>query len=127
MNAAHALDSFAKGLAQLDLAIPRLDSDPLLRDGAIQRFEFTFELAWKALRGTLLEAHGVDVTSPKSTLRAGKEIGLIADEDGWLRMLEDRNLTSQTYREPIAIEVASRLPHHAVRLRELLKMLEATR
>jgi len=127
MSTIDPVELLANALEQLETALPRLDSDPLLRDGAIQRFEFTFELGWKALRRVLLDAHGVVANSPKAALREGLANGLLADEDGWLAMLEDRNLTSHTYREPLAIEVASRLPLHASRLRELLSMLKSTR
>lgn len=127
MSTIDPVELLANALEQLEAALPRLDSDPLLRDGAIQRFEFTFELGWKALRKVLLDAHGIVANSPKAALREGLANGLLADEDGWLAMLEDRNLTSHTYREPLAIEVASRLPLHSSRLRELLEMLRSTR
>lgn len=127
MTTTNPIELLEQALAQLEAALPRLDSDPLLRDGAIQRFEFTFEFAWKALRKVLLDAHGVVANSPKAVFREGLANGLLADEGGWLAMLEDRNLTSHTYHEPLAIEIASRLPRHASRLRELLSMLKSTR
>lgn len=127
MNKEDELSHFSDALAQLEAALPQIGRDSLSRDGAIQRFEFTFETAWKALRHVLHEAHGIVANSPKAALRDGYANGLVLDEGAWIRMLEDRNLTSHTYRQALAIEIASRLPEHAQRLRELLEMLKRTR
>jgi hypothetical protein len=59
-------------------------------DGTIQRFEFTFELFWKALR-RFLQREGIDTGSPRSTLRHTYRRGLLDHEQLWLDMLDDRN------------------------------------
>jgi nucleotidyltransferase substrate binding protein (TIGR01987 family) len=103
-------ERFAERQAELKNAADRLreaiaqpESD-LVRDAVIQRFEFTFELVWKSLK-LYLERQGLDCGGPRSTLKKAFAEGLIdsPDEaDVWLRMLEDRNLTSHAYDEALA-------------------------
>lgn len=69
----------------------------------IQRFEFAFELAWKCTKA-LLEYEGFqDLHSPRSVFQEAFAGALIIDEEMWLKMLKDRNLTSQIYDEGLAI------------------------
>lgn len=80
-----------------------------LRDGVIQRFEFTMELSWKALK-SLLNSEGVEeATTPKSTVKAGYKSGVIKNVEIWLEMLDDRNLTSHIYNQAIADEIYERI------------------
>jgi nucleotidyltransferase substrate binding protein (TIGR01987 family) len=77
----------------------------LLRDGLIQRFELTFELAWKTLKEVFEDEGLIGLNSPKSVLREAFSAGLIKDEKLWINMLKDRNLTSHMYSESISIEI----------------------
>ena len=106
-------ERFAERKAELQNAVKRLreavaqpESD-LIRDAVIQRFEFTFELVWKSLK-LYLERQGLDCGGPRSTLKKAFTEGLInsPDEaDVWLRVLEDRNLTSHAYDEALATRI----------------------
>src|SRR3989337_3793326 len=80
------------------------EKNEYIRDSAIQRFEFTFELAWKTLKA-FLEEQGITVYSPRDSLRSAFQIGLIGETPAWLGMIELRNLTSHTYNEAIAGEI----------------------
>lgn len=93
------------------------------RDAAIQRFEFTFELAWKALKDFYYEK-GIDLNSPKDLFRHAFASGDIQDEKIWLAMLKDRNLTSHTYNEMLSCDVFSRLPSYFKALQTLKKLLD---
>lgn len=72
--------------------------------GVIQNFEFTFELAWKAMQ-RYLKLRGVETGSPNQVLRAAAKEGLILDLELWLNFLKSRNLTVHTYNEDVAEEV----------------------
>lgn len=79
----------------------------LLRDGIIQRFEYTFELSWKLLK-RYLEEYGlerVDTFTNRELFRVGYEQGLLQDAEAWLGYLRSRNLTSHMYNEGIAEQV----------------------
>ena len=70
--------------------------DELDKDGVIQRFEFTFELLWKALK-IYLEHQGILVKTPRDSFVEAFRIGLFNDEKIFLDMMEDRNSTSYIY------------------------------
>lgn len=80
-----------------------------LKDGVIQRFEFTLELSWKALKSLLNEEGVESATTPKSTVKEGGKIGLIKNIEIWIEMLDDRNLTSHIYNQAIADEIYERI------------------
>lgn len=70
----------------------------LEKEGVIQRFEFTFELAWNTLKDRL-EYDGVVMESvtPRNVIRTAAAVGLVADGQTWINMLEDRRNTSHRY------------------------------
>ncbi len=101
------LAAFRNAIGRLRDALDAPETD-LHRDAAIQRFEFCFELAWKAVQERA-RAEGLDCVSPRSCLRLAFGSGWIEDEETWLAMLEDRNRASHTYDETLAKEIYSRL------------------
>ena len=70
----------------------------LEREGVIQRFEYTFELAWNLLKDRL-EHDGVSLptVTPRQVIRQAFQAQLIQDGDAWVDMLTDRNRMSHTY------------------------------
>jgi nucleotidyltransferase substrate binding protein (TIGR01987 family) len=76
----------------------QIDND-IVYDGAIQRFEFTFELSWKVMK-MYLEYVGIsELRSPRSTIREAYTYGLIENGEQWIDMMIDRNKTSHLYDE----------------------------
>ena len=92
--------NFSRAFALLrDALEPGVEAlNQLEREGVIQRFEYTFELAWNTLKDRL-EYDGIAFQSvtPRSVIRQAFQSGLIADGETWLDMLTDRNLSSHTY------------------------------
>ena len=82
----------------------KLSPTRINKDASIQRFEFTFELAWKLMRGVLLY-RGKEVNSPRMAIKEGFKEKFFEDGDGWIKMLDDRNLTSHTYKQDLAKEI----------------------
>lgn len=75
------------------------DLTELEREGLVQRFEYTFELAWKVLQD-LLTFKGYDfMAGPNGTLRMAFEDGLLSDHDGWRQMMKARNKLTHVYDE----------------------------
>ena len=70
----------------------------LEKEGIIQRFEYTFELAWKTLKNKM-EFDGIvlDQISPRAVVREAFTAKYIDDAGTWLKMIGDRNLMSYTY------------------------------
>jgi nucleotidyltransferase substrate binding protein (TIGR01987 family) len=120
----HLFDDLGRSLDRLAEALGISAEEPLAIDGTIQRFEFTFELFWKAVR-RLLARQGIEANSPKAVLQQAYRLGWLDDEPKWLKVLEDRNLTSHTYREALALEIYGRIPAHHAAMREVVEKLRA--
>ena len=78
----------------------------LEKEGAIQRFEFAFELAWKTLKD-YLEQDGVIVkpATPRNVIKEAFAASLIDDGQVWIDMMLHRNLLSHTYNSKTFDEV----------------------
>jgi len=77
------------------------DVDELLREGLIQRFEYTHELAWNVMKDYAEYQGYTDVRGSRSAIRMGFEMNLITDK-AWMETIGDRNLTSHNYDEETA-------------------------
>jgi len=104
------LANFQKTLQQLK----KFTQMPIQNDrdkaGVIQAFEFTFEQCWKAIQKKAGH-EGVEIASPKKAFTFAFQNSWIekSKENLWLEMLEDRNMTSHTYKEDVANEVLERI------------------
>ena len=104
------LTNFNNALARLNEGSLKLsESDDLARDGLIQRFEFTFELAWKTLQACFAAEGLIGLNSPKTVLREAYSADMITEEEVWLAMLQDRNSTTHMYSEQLAIQICRRI------------------
>lgn len=92
--------NYSKALSLLRDALKNGPSalNDLEKEGTLQRFEYTVELAWKTLKD-YLEYSGVQLSSvtPKSVIKAAFAARLIPDGQLWIDILEQRNLLSHTY------------------------------
>lgn len=114
--------SFRKSILRFDEVLKH-EKTIANRDSAIKRFEITVELAWKSLQ-IFLREEGIPCRSPKECLKKAFEFDLIDDDDRWLEMMEDRNLTVHTYDETFADDVYNRLPAYLSLLNKLIVSLE---
>ena len=112
-------------LSPLERAIQRLDegwqryqqdiSDAQIRDGLIQRFEFTYEISHKMLKRHLqaLAANPTefDAMSFADLIRSANERGLLLSNwPQWRIYRAMRAKTSHTYDENVALEVVNTIP-----------------
>lgn len=107
-----------RALGTLRELAEKRDRSVVERDAALQRFEYSVEAVWKAVQLYLRTVEGLEIGSPKAAVRASFETGLLNDAEARaaLVMIDDGNLTVQTYEEPLADEIASRLAGHAALL-----------
>jgi len=104
------IENYNNALNRLNDGIMKFDNtNDLLRDGLIQRFEFTFELAWKTLKAIFEDEGLTGLNSPKTVLREAFSAGLIKKDELWLAMLSDRNTTAHIYNEQLAIEICNKI------------------
>jgi len=83
----------------------------IVRDAAIQRFEYSFEAIWKLLKEYLNKKEGIICNSPKSCFREAFNVQIL-DEDETIKALEmtdERNLTSHAYIEKVAQKIFEKL------------------
>lgn len=113
-----AISYLTQALTRFDEALAIPVSNPLAIDGTIQRFEFSFGLAWKTIKVVAFH-FGSDKRSPQDAIKAAYGFGWISDEAIWLEIMKDRNLCSHTYREDIAQAVYAKLPSYARAMRDL--------
>ena len=78
--------------------------DELLKEGLIQRFEYTHELAWKVMKDYEEYQGYNNIRGSRDAIRLALQIGIIEDKE-WLETIEDRNLTSHNYDEEVAEDV----------------------
>jgi nucleotidyltransferase substrate binding protein (TIGR01987 family) len=91
--------NFEKAFSHLDEAVQKLKKLSVLeKDGLIQRFEYTFELAWKTLRD-FLESENVEAKFPREVIKKGYQYEILLNGEVWMEMLEKRNLMAHTYDE----------------------------
>jgi nucleotidyltransferase substrate binding protein (TIGR01987 family) len=80
----------------------------LEKEGIVQRFEITFELAWKTLKDYLV-FNGVafEQITPRNVIKEGFSSKVIADGQLWIDMLDRRNLLAHIYDESLLDETVS--------------------
>jgi nucleotidyltransferase substrate binding protein (TIGR01987 family) len=106
-------ENFRDALAKLSEAVARLsrgELSELEREGTVQRFEYTWELAWKTLRDYLADnGNAVSVPSATNVIRAAFQVNLIEDGDAWIAAMKARNEMSHEYSsesfERIVVEI----------------------
>jgi len=106
------LSSFEKALTSLIRVYERSRREPMdedIRDACIQRFEYSYELAFKMLKRVLAQnlpsSEELDQMGFRDVIRLGARSGFIAEPQHWFEYRLKRNITSHTYDEEKAMAV----------------------
>lgn len=106
------LENYEKALEQLlgavQLAKMRELSD-LEKQGLIQAFEFTHELAWNLLKDYFLYQGNTQITGSRDAAREAFQKGLINNGQEWMEMISSRNKTSHTYNKSVSEEITQKI------------------
>lgn len=81
----------------------------LEEEGLIQRFEYTFELAWKCLQDLLQERGYANVRGPRPVIEQAFQDSLITDGPEWLEMLRARNESTHLYDEAVFQRISTQV------------------
>jgi len=102
-------DNYVKALSQLEAAVELSKERKLSnleKQGLIQAFEYTHELAWKTMKDFLNDRGNSGIFGSKDATRETFKYGLIEEGEIWMDMIKSRNNTSHTYNEETADEIA---------------------
>ena len=103
-------ENYGKALGQLEAAVNLAKQRPLTdleKQGLIQAFEFTHELAWNVLKDYLTHQGVFNLTGSRDTSREAFQKNLIVDGQAWMDMIKSRNLTSHTYNQQVADDIVN--------------------
>jgi len=121
------LASFRRTFISLEaIYLKPITEDRAYIDATIQRFEFTFELAWKFLK-EYFAGKDIVLNYPKEILKEAFTAGIISDENLWIYMLADRNMTSHTYDEKLADEIYKRIKNYVPAIKELIDTIDSVK
>ncbi len=112
------LIQFGKAIHRFE-EILAIEKNDIVRDSAIQRFEFSFELAWKTVKEFLEERKGAIRRSPKDCFREAYKQGLIEYDNFWIEICNMRNYATYAYDERLADYIYNQLPKVLMSFREL--------
>jgi len=104
LRAEDGLYNFFNALEKYESAVNRYEEfksegfGDVYLDLIVKRFELTYEMSWKALK-RYLEFLGFEAKSPRQAFKEGYSQQILDEEDVWLDMIEQRNLSSHIYDE----------------------------
>lgn len=102
------LNNYEKALSQLTDAVElsrQRELSNLEKQGLIQAFEFTHELAWNTLKDFLEFRGQTGIYGSRDATRKAFELELIEDGDSWMQMIQNRNRSSHTYNQKVMQEI----------------------
>ncbi len=104
------LCNYSLGLQRLTEAVVlscQRPLSPLEQQGLILAFEFTHELAWNVMKDYFFWQGTSGITGSRDATREAFSKELIEDGEGWMEMIKSRNLSSHTYNQAVAEQIAS--------------------
>jgi nucleotidyltransferase substrate binding protein (TIGR01987 family) len=116
------IDPLKKAFEKLKQFSQHLDTEQE-KAGAIQAFEYSFELAWKTMK-RFLNVRGREANSPREVFRIAALEKFIEDPELWFDFLVKRNLTISTYQDEEAEQVIKVLPLFVSEVEKLIALLE---
>lgn len=103
------LSNYRRAFSQLSAARAIAQTRPLTdleKQGLIQAFEFTHELAWCVMKDYFDYQGATNITGSRDATRQAFSVGLVEDGEGWMEMIKSRHQTSHTYNRATADDIA---------------------
>ena len=114
---------FKKALGRFEEILQEKKTE-IVRDSAILRFEFTFDVAWKTLKEYLENKKDIICKSPSDCFRSAYQQGIIRYNNIWIQMTKSRNAAVHTYKEALAKALYKKLPGYLKMFQELAESLK---
>jgi len=97
--------NYKKALFKLKEAVEKYETEGMSeieKEGMIQRFEYTYELAWNTIKDFYENQGEVSIQGSRDAFRIAFNRGLISSGEIWMKMIDSRKLTVHTYNEKTA-------------------------
>ncbi len=119
-----AIIDFAKSLS-IDISVLDEVVADSVKSGQLQKFEFTVELLWKLIKIFLFEIDGVEVFSPKKSIKMFFQAGYITynQYELLINMIDDRNLLSHIYEKEMFESVTKHLHEYLKIIKEIFGII----
>ena len=103
------LNHYSQTLDQLSKFIQKGELNDLEKQGLIQAFEYTYELAWNVMKDYFESQGETNLYGSRDVFRLAFKRGLIQEGDIWMDMIKSRALTSHTYNQTLAEEIVNKI------------------
>lgn len=115
-------ENYKKAYSQFNKFLSKKDLNELEKQGLVQSFEYTHELAWNLMKD-FLQYEGIqNLIGSRSTTREAFNKGIISDGQTWMNMIESRNKTVHLYEENILNDELDKIINqYAILFQELLQ------
>ena len=100
---------FSMALNQLKKFIDKGELNELEEQGLIQAFEYTYELAWNTIKDYYEDQGETNINGSRDAFRLAFKRGFIINGELWMEMIRSRTMTSHTYNEEVAHEIAGKI------------------
>ncbi len=100
------LSNYSKALGQLSRFIEKKELNELEKQGLIQAFEYTYELAWNTIKDYFQDQGETGIHGSRDAFRLAFRRGLVENGQAWMDMIRSRTLTTHTYNQEVADAIA---------------------
>lgn len=107
--------NYQRAFDQLKKAVTLAQARPLSdleKQGLIQAFEFTHELAWNVMKDFLFYQGQSNIMGSRDATRESFNLGIIENGEAWMEMIKSRNKTTYTYNQTVADEIVQNILSH---------------
>jgi len=102
--------NYTKALNQLEEFVYRdKELNKYEKQGMIKAFEYTYELAWNTIKDFYEYQGETNIQGSRDAIQLAYNRSLIKEREGWMQMLNDRNLTSHIYNEEVADDIVKNI------------------
>lgn len=104
--------NYRLALSRLDEGVSLARQRPLSdleKQGLIQAFEFTHELAWNVMNDYFVYQGNTSIMGSRDAVREAFDKGMVEDGEGWMEMIKSRNQTSHSYNQKTADAIVERI------------------
>ena len=104
------MQNFNKAFAQLTKFVDKSETlNELEQQGLIKAFEYTYELAWNAMKDFYEDQGEANIQGSRDAFRLAHRRGLIDNGQDWMDMVKDRQITVHTYNQETSDKIANHI------------------